>query len=98
MHTPGPWTTEGENILAAKVPVALVRNIDDTRATLDANARLIASAPTMLEALEGLDPAHQGDQQGAAYWLPCHQHPLHHDERGCPWCLRNTAIAAAKGE
>lgn len=52
MYTPGPWTAEGENVLAVGVPVALARNVDSTRATLDANARLIASAPALLEALE----------------------------------------------
>ena len=44
----------------------------------------------LLAALEKLDP------QGAAYWLPIHQHPFHSHEDSCPWCPRATAIDKAK--
>lgn len=58
-HTPGPWTAEGERIHGHAPPatrlglhLATVHEVDGLRATLDANARLIAAAPELLEALE----------------------------------------------
>lgn len=50
--TPGPWTAAGESVLAKEGLIATSHVIDGTRATLDANARLIAAAPKLLEALE----------------------------------------------
>jgi hypothetical protein len=63
MHTPGPWTAEGEIVFApdedtcaytraGKLRVCTIHVTDGTRDTLDANARLIAAAPKLLEALE----------------------------------------------
>lgn len=54
-HSPGPWTHESGEIIANGVVIALVYGADD-RAYDDeealANARLIAAAPALLEALE----------------------------------------------
>ncbi len=60
-HTPGPWiVTEGDNVYAKRnegpsLPVAscaVSRSV--TTKHRQANARLIAAAPDMLEALPGL--------------------------------------------
>lgn len=65
-HTPGPWTTSG-TVVSARVgasqrPVCEISiaapskgkrySVDDHRPELMANARLIAAAPELLEALE----------------------------------------------
>ncbi|WP_448208186.1 hypothetical protein [Azospirillum sp. sgz302134] len=61
-HTPGPWWIDpkapgGGNIQSAKGPVADARFFGNTSAEAmadHANARLIAAAPELLEALKGL--------------------------------------------
>ena len=61
-HTPGPWrigkAVNGNWIEAAHAaqPVSIARTFYEGvgAATEDANARLIAAAPELLEALEGL--------------------------------------------
>ena len=69
-HTPGPWgispikkyAHDGPGIYpkGADLPVAVVRSILRKEEERQANARLIAAAPDMLEALElavdGLEP------------------------------------------
>ena len=60
-HTPGPWTTDGKarnvsDTLFAWVKMGDVGNIHvrgETVEQCEANARLIAAAPDLLEALEG---------------------------------------------
>ncbi|MCK9432538.1 MAG: hypothetical protein M0R00_06240 [Candidatus Omnitrophica bacterium] len=62
-HTPGKWSREGCLITANQVLIADARNPDISKLNsfclnapkweeLEANARLIASAPELLEALE----------------------------------------------
>lgn len=62
-HTPGPWDVDGRDIFcrlhsgsSIKVVVAKVAGSDDEA---DANARLIAAAPEMLEALQIAEELHQ---------------------------------------
>lgn len=59
-HTPGPWKV-------AAIPGAVIA-VDNTtiakvfygeRSVCDANARLIAAAPELLEALKGLESRHE---------------------------------------
>ena len=56
MHTPGPWMAEGERVFSETPYTQHVATThvtgDGSRATLDANARLIAAAPNLLSALE----------------------------------------------
>ena len=62
-HTSGPWWNDGLRIEAnhRRWPVALVKDMEDET---EANARLIAAAPELLETLEAvlkhasLDPNH----------------------------------------
>jgi hypothetical protein len=57
-HTPGPWavTADGINIKTKDTDIMICENGGETGATEDkANARLIAAAPDMLEALENLE-------------------------------------------
>jgi hypothetical protein len=101
-HTPGPWkanTFEPEEskehfVTAGKAdftPVCRTGRWDTASA---ADARLIAAAPEMLEALERV--AH----------IPCERYDNIHctmipkDEllKACPWCQVRAAIAKAKGE
>lgn len=87
-HTPGPWTIErpfGEPGVYIQCPtsalVATCHEPDpntfnvDRRCSIDANARLIAAAPTMAEALDDcarlLEHIHND-------W------PQHHCTTGCP--------------
>ena len=46
-HTPGPWNVDGAEITDGKEPLALC-------CSTEANARLIAAAPELLEALTTL--------------------------------------------
>ena len=53
-HTPGPWHTQGCTIYAGKNRVAQTWDTCDDlpTPTMEADARLIASAPDLLAALE----------------------------------------------
>lgn len=58
-HTPGPWEVNGYAIEAVdetdptwSIFIASVEDIDDEYGNTDANARLIAAAPELLEACE----------------------------------------------
>ena len=59
-HTPGPWRVDGSAIIGKEPPgdgvcvVPLIWYGPERRAEIEANARLIAAAPEMLEALECL--------------------------------------------
>jgi hypothetical protein len=92
-HTPGPWEIGDydEELQAVRIraggfvpltpAVALAAGLDKPRAY--SNARLIAAAPELLEALQGL--------------LDCHRCPGLHAVAGhCPWCdAARAAIAQA---
>ena len=55
-HTPGPWTLDGDGFVYGEGNIVAdphsSLNIDHDE--LDANARLIACAPELLEALKGI--------------------------------------------
>lgn len=51
-HTPGPWTVSGNSINARGGVVAEVNTIYETG---EADAKLIAAAPAMFEALQAVD-------------------------------------------
>ncbi|CAB3919953.1 hypothetical protein LMG3328_05304 [Achromobacter ruhlandii] len=60
-HTPGPWAVRYDYVVQAPsfddgrlVPVAQPYGVNSDGTDLFANARLIAAAPELLEALEGL--------------------------------------------
>lgn len=90
-HTPGPWKTTHSEVNGYRVSdstgwgVAVV--LKDTND--EANARLIAAAPQMLEALEELVE------------LKDHRHSLpveiYQESREKAWNKCRAAIAAAKG-
>ncbi len=71
MHTPGPWKITGDNAHPSNVRVwseanrhiALVYACDTSRDLVcEANARLMAAAPDLLAALEGLVGAAYGGE------------------------------------
>lgn len=59
-HTKGPWnctrnSAAGRNIICAEnapIDICVLSNRDKTLSEIDANARLIAGAPELLESLE----------------------------------------------
>jgi len=56
-HTPGPWHTGGANLIsiyggACSRQLAVITDRDGATPTDKANAKLIASAPELLQALE----------------------------------------------
>lgn len=56
-HTPGPWQIQGEEIHSAEYVLGAVYGIDDYSeedTEADANARLIAAAPELLQACQEL--------------------------------------------
>lgn len=67
MHTPGPWIVKGTSINAGGIsirqhvgPGAQCAQVQQAQQeTLKANARLIAAAPEMLEALRNLSDLHK---------------------------------------
>jgi len=76
-HTPGPWTVDPrdyEYVTAGDFCVAAVwmRDVEDRTAKdeRDANARLIAAAPDLLEALQRLSDF-------ADEWHPLNNHVKH---------------------
>lgn len=52
-HTKGPWIADGAQIFTSDTNVAQANGYRIDRETVAANARLIAAAPELLEALEG---------------------------------------------
>ncbi len=69
-HTPGPWRDEGDGWVAVNDPhnqdrrgngVAICRVRGAQQHQIDANARLIAAAPELLEACRALMTAHRAD-------------------------------------
>lgn len=58
--TPGPWTIKGATIWGSKGPIAIVQGpshptMDGAHLEPEANRRLIAAAPEMLEMLKRAD-------------------------------------------
>ena len=51
-HTPGPWIADGAQIFTSDTNVAQANGYRIDRETVAANARLIAAAPELLEALQ----------------------------------------------
>src|SRR4051812_31379349 len=55
-HTPGPWRVDGRFVMASKGAGAIAETFPHgpgkTAGTAEANARLIAAAPELLEALK----------------------------------------------
>ena len=102
-HTPGPWVASGMHILvdahtvASAIGKTMKPGWDGPPDDLDyeqccANACLIAAAPEMLEALEGL-------------WLCCLQQHLKLKGKpigvacgSCPACRAKAAVEKARGE
>lgn len=109
MHSPTPWKAYGELIDTDTIdagPIALVRNIDGTKATLDANAEFIVKAvnnhDALLEALKAED-AYQNSGLGRT--TPPPDSVLPNTNHTCRWCqecvmrkdaMREAAIKAAQ--
>jgi hypothetical protein len=53
-HTPGPWTQEGRAVIGPDDTVVAMTYKDRNRDEEEANARLIALAPEMLEGLKAI--------------------------------------------
>jgi len=51
-HTPGPWKVMGEDVVLMRDEREVVAWVGDIDGQMTDNARLIAAAPDMLEALE----------------------------------------------
>ena len=102
-HTPGPWVVRGSHIHETSPSfsgIATVQTFDNP--DWAANARLIASAPDLLEALEGLLGS------DLVKWFPPWP-PEGNTEKGPPWSeelkqraapllAARAAIAKATGE
>ena len=52
LHTPGPWAARGLTVFPGKETALSVAVVTQHRREAGANARLIAAAPDMLEALQ----------------------------------------------
>jgi hypothetical protein len=59
-HTPGPWTKEGATILQAHTNKGICKLLGSEQ-DQNANARLIAAAPDMFDALQAVRDAY-GDR------------------------------------
>lgn len=85
-HTPGPWSVAGVTIYSLnknevnRFDARVQQGWDDSqertsRAECEANARLIAAAPDLLEALEAMLEAYDdgvGKDWERPYWLKAH--------------------------
>ena len=96
-HTPGPWSVDrlgkvrcqvdgGRGFIADPGDGRYYNSIPRDAEISLANARLIAAAPDLLTALEGL----------VAY--ADHYTTTDHGDCTCPHCVARAAIAKAKGE
>ncbi len=101
-HTPGPWTAEEAtsnsiDIVSEEVEIATIISDEDFPEDCEerANARLIAAAPELLDALRDLADRAEG---GVDYGL-CHRGICSRSE--CAQCRRvdaaRAAIAKAEG-
>ena len=69
-HTPGPWATDGgDTVVAMGNQIVVTAPAPDgaSREEMKANARLIAAAPELLEALKGMLQAFLCTQDPDAY-------------------------------
>lgn len=96
-HTPGPWVTDKATIRTQAEPGWLIATIENAIAR-DANARLIASAPDLLAALENLL------QSDLVEWFPPSPNTGGKGDwtdelkaKGAPILAARAAIAKAKG-
>jgi hypothetical protein len=111
-HTPGPWyAKQGNDQLVSDDTTVVslhpggwhVFSPADTHGDSEADARLIAAAPELLEALEllcGDEPRVPSEIDGDSFCLHCNAH-LQVDEPhapDCPWIKGKAAIAKAHGE
>ena len=74
-HTPGPWEVvvpaDGlwpPRVFSGSKFIGMVNNSDDTQEQRVADARLIAAAPDLLEALEPFDDAARDRAADASEW------------------------------
>lgn len=91
-HTPGPWkvaSTQAKEVHNVKIGV-VARPSGRTFQEMEANARLIAAAPEMLEALKACLPL-------LTYWYEQRQDHLGPVEKSCVGQVRD-AIAKAEGK
>lgn len=87
-HTPAPWTIESDTHLIRGADDSLVAKVTPfDRGEGKANARLIAAAPALLEALDALLDAYGND---VCTCVDPHE-PGH-----CPCCIARTALAQAR--
>lgn len=85
-HTPGPWHVNASGDVCAWFNDRLTFVATVNCAREEADARLIAAAPTLLAALEGMECG------------GCHLKITEYYERPCPACAPAfAAIAAARG-
>ena len=54
MHTQGPWIADGAQVFTNETNVAQANGYRIDRETVEANARMMAAAPELLEALRGM--------------------------------------------
>lgn len=101
-HTPGPWRhhlgrgsnprfhiqNQGGYQIASTVTLVMHRLAVEENTQREANARLIAAAPELLEALQGMV-----DSYGQAACECIDPHVPGH----CPCCIARAVIAKAKG-
>lgn len=81
-HTPGPWYREGKRI---RGDYGFVIEASGELIISNADARLIAAAPSMLEALKLV----------SEFGCDCHDEP---ERSPCMVCVANEAIAKAEGK
>jgi len=96
-HTPGPWIPDdmgddGCQIIGDNAAICSMHRWECAPFEQDANARLIASAPELLEALEAARPVvrNAANEPDASPWQ--------RETRQAILCQLETAIANARGE
>ena len=95
-HTPGPWGygpnpfSGGQSFLIDATDQNIAKTLSDNH---EANARLIAAAPALLEALEEVSVLCRG-------YMAAHEGELAHktEEDHPTWKAYRAAIAQARGE
>ena len=91
-HTPGPWKVHGTEIWAEHRRITMGRGAYDEkdRATRDANARLITSAPDLLAALRALEAR----TETRIDYCFCETAKAIDGDLPCLFCLKQQARAA----
>ena len=97
-HTPGPWSTHREGFSTVYVEARLRQGVIQEVAACgpteagqeqqEANARLIAAAPELLDALEMVIKEQ----------APSYHECIDDGEPECAWCIARKAMAKARGE